>query len=77
MWGGGGGAAGPAPAFPTLLPFSTRSTDRAWRDRFSLPGRNEKAYCAMEGLVASQESGPQRIGGEWPSGKGEGGGSGR
>lgn len=61
--GGGGGGAGPGLPLPTFLPLGACSTDRAQKDRFSLPGRNEKVYCAdSEGLVTSQELGPRRRG---------------
>lgn len=73
---GGRGRAGLGLSLPTLLPLGACSTDRPQRDRFSLPARNEKVYCAeTEGLVASQELVLRRRGGEGRAEEAGGGGS--
>lgn len=59
--------------FPPFRLFLNMLHGRTWRDWFSPPGRNEKAYCATEGLVAGQESVPSE-GEEKGRGGGWGGG---
>lgn len=60
---------GPTFSLPqTLLPSWTCPTNGAGKDQFSLPRRNEKMHCATaQSLVAGQELGLGRRGGERPS----------